>query len=302
MRIPRHWERGVFKGVDQRGKPAEFVAWGWSVNNAEEARDMARQRAKAIFLRLSATGSWPREQDRAAEYDYLDSPPREEIVSQNDGPASPEGPAGAEPAAIVTRNRYGALVLNAAHVLFVDIDLPPPRQQSFVESLKTSLSKAQREKFALERHHRIVDNVTNWSRKNPSYGFRMYQTKAGYRLLFTNKLFQPLSAEVKGIFQELGSDQLYQRLTEKQRCFRARLTPKPWRIGTSRPATRFPRNPTQHAAYLAWLREYDTRAEAYATCCFIDTIGHQPIADPEIQRVIALHDRHAKADSALPLA
>ena len=64
--------------------------------------------------------------ERGAErdpYDYHADPIREQRLSVH-GPED-------DPEAIVTRNGYGAKVLNAARVMFVDIDVKPARQGFF---------------------------------------------------------------------------------------------------------------------------------------------------------------------------
>lgn len=47
--------------------------------------------------------------------------------------------------AIVTRNRYGALVLNAASVLFVDVDYPKIKPSGLWDALVLPFSQSRRE-------------------------------------------------------------------------------------------------------------------------------------------------------------
>lgn len=65
-----------------------------------------------------------------------------------------------------------------------------------------------------------------------------------------HRTFDPLDAAVSKCFQALGADPTYVRMCRNQRCFRARVSPKPWRIGieshteaASRRVARPPRPP-----------------------------------------------------------
>ncbi|MDQ8183798.1 hypothetical protein [Pelagicoccus sp. SDUM812005] len=297
MRIPKYWIRSTFDGLDQHGNPAEFVAWGWSSNSPEEARERGTKRAKSIFLRLSE-GSLPYRGGQVTEdYDYLAAPPREEII-QSFTYTDLETPE-----TLVTRNRYGALVLNSSSVLFVDIDLSPtPRPLGLVDSLKYSFSRKFREQRQLAHQLKAVNRIVDWSKSNPNSGFRLYQTRGGYRLLFTDKLYHPLSDEVRRIFQELQSDPLYRRLTERQECFRARLTPKPWRIGLSRPNTQYPRDSENQRNFASWLSKYESNSKSYATCTYLEHLGPKSINHDQIATTLQLHDSQTKAAQKLSLA
>ena len=76
-----------------------------------------------------------------------------------------------------------------------------------------------------------IAKVENWTRNNPDWGWRIYRTRAGLRLLATHALFDPEAAASDGVFDALGADPLYRQLCKTQKCYRARLTPKPWRCG-----------------------------------------------------------------------
>src|SRR5688572_16069039 len=103
MKIPRHWARRVVDGT---------AAFGWSFSNAAEAEAMANDRAREIAARLAA-GTL---HERGNNY-YADRPVREPIMREFRDTAG-------EISALITRNVYGALVLNAARALFVDVDFP----------------------------------------------------------------------------------------------------------------------------------------------------------------------------------
>jgi len=277
MQIPRYWAKGRFAGVDGSGSPRNFTAWGWSSVSEQEAEKRGRERAKSGFLRVMSG-------EAGDGYGYLDTPLREEVVQAVK--------SGDEEVGLITRNRYGALVLNTARTMFVDIDRPAPANRGFIDGLKMAFSREHREVREMETHNLVVDRVVSWSRSNPQYGFRLYQTKAGYRLLFTNQLFDPESETVHRVFKELGTDRLYERLTTTQKCFRARLTPKPWRIGTERPDDRYPYTTAEAGnRFKRWLSNYEDLREKYQVCTLIEKFGAGPDAHPEIRAVMEAHDR-----------
>ena len=109
MRIPPYWRKEKHVGRDWHGREVCYWAWGWSFQSEAEAHDEAVARAKRRF------DAGDRREARS-DYDYLEYPLREEIVETlaQDGELS----------ALITRNRYGCLVLNTARACFVDVDYP----------------------------------------------------------------------------------------------------------------------------------------------------------------------------------
>jgi hypothetical protein len=94
-------------------------------------------------------------------------------------------------------------------------------------------------------------------------------------------------------------------MCQNQRCFRARLTPKPWRIGMEdhlRPARgTWPVAAEQMPLREEWIERYTARSEGYAACHFIEEFGYGT-TDRQAEAVQQLHDRWCRADSTLPLA
>ncbi|KPK86565.1 MAG: hypothetical protein AMJ81_00930 [Phycisphaerae bacterium SM23_33] len=274
MRIPQHWANESFTGQDRDGKEQTFRAWGWSFESLRAARDDALARARRIFDCL-VSGRRPE------SYEYLRQPLREEIVQSVQ--------VGEKAVGVVTRNRYGALVLNSSSVLFADVDFPPARSRGLLDSLRLALSSARRAQRAQELRDATLDGVRAWVRAHPR-SCRVYRTLAGLRVLFTDRLYDPVSAETRAILAELESDALYRRLTEQQQCFRARLTPKPWRCGCKTPPNRYPwPTPQAEQAYRQWERQYAEKTRSHKTCELIEAIG-VPSPAEEIQAIIRLHD------------
>jgi hypothetical protein len=287
MNIPPFWAKEKFTDTDPEGQKATFAATGWSFQSLDDARQNARSRAKRIFDLVTTFRS-------PNEYEYFDRPIREEIVETihvGDG----------EPA-LITRNRYGALVLNTAAVCFVDVDCPSPHPSGLVELIKWLFSSAMRERMRAGVWQRAMSRVEQWSAQYPGQSFRLYRTHSGLRLLFVDKTYGPSSEEVAKILSELGSDPLYRKLTNKHHCFRARLTPKPWRCGMPRPPCDFPWHSGEaENAYRAWEQQYAAACSGYMTCALLSP--DEPTSrDPRIQQVIEIHDKWVCRDGELPLA
>jgi hypothetical protein len=113
MKIPRYWSKATYPTTGPDGRPGRAACWRWSDVSVEEAARLAGQRAAELAARLQSGQPLDR-------YAYSDRPLREEIVQ--------EVKDGEQTLALVTRNSYGALVLNAAQAMFVDVDFPkqPP--------------------------------------------------------------------------------------------------------------------------------------------------------------------------------
>ena len=102
----------------------------------------------------------------------------------------------------------------------------------------------------------------------------------------------------------IGSDKLYMRMCRNQNCFRARVSPKPWRIGVDhikpRPGVwpiRKERLPDRHR----WVENYTRKSAGFAACRFVKTLGTGR-NDRKCEQVRTVHDRLCKADSASPIA
>ncbi len=287
MNIPPYWARESYCGLDRHGRERCFHAWGWSFESHEAARTAAAARALQRF------NAPPRDR-LSKDYDYLDRPLREEILER----VTHEGRL----VALITRNRYGASVLNAASVCFADVDYPSPRSKGFLDGLRLALFPGKRRARAEAEQAAVLCHIRDWAARNQQCAFRLYQTAAGLRLLFTDVLRAPTSRETAQLFDALRCDMLYRRLTLKQECFRARLTPKPWRCACPRPPSRYPWNTeADEHKYRQWEAIYREKTKGCATCRLLEVFGPDA-QDPEIAALVDIHDEHACAGGAAPLA
>lgn len=278
MIIPKSWACIHHEAKLPDGSVWPMRTWGWG-ENAEDAKSHAEARAEKVRQRLLR-------RDIPEEYEYGDRPLREEIIETVHSGDDAED-------ALITRNRYGALILNSASLLFLDID-QKIQKRGFLARL---LGRAS-EPWWKEQLGEIKEQLA----KFPHISFRIYQTAAGFRVIATSKPFAPSSDEARELMQATSTDQLYTCLCLAQQSFRARLTPKPWRCGQPLPPNTFPRS-TQLAeeAFIAWRRNYEQAIQPYATCTYLETIGGKAM-DSRLSNCIAVHDSITRCTSNLPLA
>ncbi|MFL6262751.1 MAG: hypothetical protein ACJ76Y_23880 [Thermoanaerobaculia bacterium] len=282
MNIPRYWFRAKGQAPTSSGKVYDLVAWGWSSEGRDGAERKARERLAAFAQRVQQGLEFPR------GYAYGDRPLREEILREIQG-------SDGEIAAVVTRNSYGSTVVNTAHALFADVDLPASSSgPSFLGRL-FGKSAPSPEEAALTRLREGLQRASGGS-------FRIYRTAAGFRVLGTDRAYDPRSAETQALMTSIGADPAFMHLCRVQESFRARLTPKPWRCGQSAPPGRHPREaPDEQADFATWLASYDRSCQSKATCRFVETVGPGWVGEG-IQSVLDLHDSATRASVALPLA
>jgi hypothetical protein len=285
MNIPKYWAKSR-QTVAGPTKKIFLQNWQGSDLSLEDARNKAEARAAEIAQKIARGEALDR-------YGYCDRPLREEIKEAVQNRFRDE-------VGLVTRNAYGALVLNTAKTMFIDIDIPgmdKPRK-------KGGLFGGKKESFSLDPYLPAIRQVEEWTAKHPEYGIRIYATFAGLRCLVLNTIFNPQSDHAVQILQDLKSDPLYLRLCKAQECFRARLTPKPWRCGMRQPAgsLRYPReNPEREAEYRKWEKQYESATANYAVCSFVKQAGSRNI-HPDVESIIQYHDRMTRPESNLPLA
>lgn len=285
MHIPKFWAPARRQVNKPDGRGLDLSAWGWSDRDLDEARRMAETRLQNVLTRVLNGAPLP----RGNSYGYGERPLREEIVDSY--------PGAQDMLACVTRNRYGSLVLNAATILFIDVDLPesPPPKHGLLGGLfgrKAPPVDARAERLALLRAALTQLAPTS---------FALYDTAAGFRALALNRAYAPESSEVAAIMRAVGADAQFAALCKRQASFRARLTPKPWRMRVPLPPGDFPRAGAVSADFARWLSGYDRAASGFATCRFVEQIGAgAPL--PEFAPLIGLHDEATRARTMLPLA
>jgi len=190
---------------------------------------------------------------------------------------------------VVTRNRYGAEVLNTTSFVFVDIDEPA---LSLWQVFGRPRSREQRKRA-------ILDSLAKRFQKPDlkGLGIRVYETHSGVRLILSIQAMDPRSKESRKLLRSFNADSLYADLCAKQNCYRARLTPKPYRIKMKSMRLRYPYEEQDRDSIDTWIKEYDTKSQGFSSCRLVQVLGNE-IVSPAVR----LHDERTKAQSNLPLA
>lgn len=279
MNIPKIWVKAE-REVRGKGGPMQLAAWGWSANDRSEAQRLANEKLDRMVRRVEQT------QELSRDYAYGTRPMREEIIQELHT-------GGGELAGVVTRNSYGSLVLNTSQVMFVDIDLP-------AEGFAQRLGRLFGRKASVETE--VLERVKAGLREISAAVYRVYRTAAGFRLMATDRLFQPGSSESENIMKAVAADAAFVKLCRIQESFRARLTPKPWRCGLSLPPGRHPREDHfDREKFAAWLAEYEQNAANKSTCRLVEEVGSGWVHE-QVEPILKLHDETTKVSASLALA
>jgi hypothetical protein len=301
MQIPRFWAKDEGGDVDPSGRRWHLTMWGWSSSSVAEAGQVARERLTQALEKV-------RRGERLAGGYYPRLPLREEILRTVQH--------GGVDVAVVTRNRYGAEVLNTDQVLIADVDRDLEPRAAGLDVVrevgkrlgrlfggKVPLAGQLEEQPSLTPEQEAVAEVERWAARHPTYGVRTYRTAAGLRVIVTGAQAPPSSELARRLMAELGSDPLYMELCSQHDTYRARLTPKPWRAGWRSPVVRWPyESDGARREFASWLAGYERASGDRSTCRLASTSGPQPPPGSAEGIVIALHDDVSRAQDGLPLA
>jgi hypothetical protein len=288
VRIPRFWAAVEGSDTGPRGERVFRRVWGWSMGSTAEAILVAQERLRsALANRLGA---------RVGGY-YPRTPLREPILDERivDG----------EQVFVLTRNRYGAEVLNTDRVLIADVDLPELEEPAADGWLRRVLRRSAPRTDPLAEPASVVERLgtlADWARANPGLGVIVNRTASGLRAFVTGIDDPVSSAHGEQVLAELGADPIYRELCRTHGTFRARLTPKPWRLpGMKAPLERWPFSSYgDERRFQDWLAEYEAVAQQYAVCRRLAT--HGPPPSTLEAEIIRLHDDRTRVSTPLPLA
>ena len=266
MRVAPYWvrEKHSIGGVEYRLRAYSFRSMAEARERMEQkVRALGRFRSAATAENVEALRAEMRridEQPAAGEYDVVALEPILSRVDEHN---------------IITRNHYGAEVLNSDDTCFLDVDAFGP---GFAEWVLGLFSRRRSDE------ERLLHAVQRLCADSPGTAVRAYRTARGWRLIVAAAGLAPDSPLMRELSARLHVDPMYAGLCRRQRCWRARLTPKPVRLGMPG----FPRAADSESAPAAaadWVELYAEKSRGVATCRLLDTFG--PHLDSP---AITLHD------------
>ena len=319
MRIPSFWAEATIS-QQHDGKSVVIRRYGWSDTGEPEAKALAQARAEEAAAQLAAGESVVRREPRKGYGGADGTPIREEIIEQRGDSVLTRNSYGAvclntpdvlfvdiddesfEPPVLGNASLWTAGIVMAVLVgVSVNMQYSPHGwllaalilcATAFVGLRRGREGEAagrQRKGAALERVRRQIDSFIA---AHPDWLLRLYQTPGGLRLMATHRTFAPDDAEAQACFETFQADPIYVRMCLSQRCFRARVSAKPWRMGLRRglpqAQSHWPVAPAQRQAREQWVADYDAKAQRYAACHFIEAFG-SGTAHP---RALAVQDWH----------
>lgn len=324
MIIPKYWAEHKERRKCNT-KSITVKRMGWSDVTQYEAEKMAQNRVDEAFKKIDAGEKVVFIEKRVAYNGTEGMPIREEILNEVGE-------------AVITRNIYGAQCLNVKDVLFIDIDydlnissymwkgiiwigivaalfLSVILRNGYILSVvgillvigsllkKKDCNNYNKEIENIERKN--LERVKLFCEKNSEFKFRVYKTPAGMRLLAINDLYNPKDETTVKVMKELGSDSNYIQMCINQNCFRARVSPKPWRINLKESLPHktviWPYTPEKLEARQKWVDKYELKSQNYAACKYIQTIGTGDECRDAL-RIQELHDELSRANEDLPIA
>jgi hypothetical protein len=326
MVVPQFWAEARLQQRAHR-KQVTVRRFGWSDLSQEDAQAHAEARVREAFERILSGEKLPRREHKQAYNGAEGLPIREEVVARHGE-------------TVISRNGYGALCLNTPNVLFADMDFDDPGPSRRLKRwVRTPLLSAAMvagvwygswwlgigafvaalivADFICRRVHRHFwlkdggpvqranERIDAFLLANPEWCFRVYRTPAGLRLLAMHRTFDPGEPAVGECFGALQADTIYALMCARQHCFRARVSPKPWRVGISahmrpRPGV-WPIKPERMPDRERWIAEYERASRGFAACRYERTV-RSGVVDPVVDDLRRLHDSLTGAELALPIA
>ncbi len=326
MIIPQFWA-GHRIQEKRDGRQVTVRRWGWSDTSEADARALAESRATEAIRRVWA-GEDLRRREPLETYGNGDGMPiREEVVWRF-------------PHAVITRNSYGSLCLNTPRVLFADVDstfrdplrMPPGGCLLLVlagigvgiwlkslwigalvgigipwlwSGINRRIRAGRRSRLESEARTASLEGIRAFAATHPDWHLRVYETPAGFRLLAMHDVFEPRDERTKNALADLDSDRRFVTLCLLQNCFRARVSPKYWRIGyrpaESLPKSKWPFPPEHVPRRQQWIEGYERIALGFASCRFLESLGSSRV-HPEAEEVRKIHDELCRSGLSLPLA
>jgi hypothetical protein len=324
MIVPEYWSEAKTQITDD-GKQRTILRFGWSDTSEADAHRNAKQRVDDAIRRIRA-GESVHLRDHKIAYNGAEGLPIREEVIERHGET------------VITRNAYGALCLNTPDVVFADVDVQQGRGNPLIwfvffailvagflasryfsawwplgiaavigiaiSAKAIGLLGRSRDPGESDPFVSAKARIEKFAADNPRWLLRLYRTPNGYRVLIMHDTFDPTQEDAFDFMQQIDSDPFYVRMCRNQKCFRARISPKPWRIDMQRirPGSGvWPLSDDKIAARRDWIRRYERQSDRYAACRYLETLGNGR-TDRKCDEVRKIHDRYCKAERDLEIA
>lgn len=320
MIVPRYWSESKTRKI-VNGKQFTIKRFGWSDINELDAKSLADARLQEAVSTLMKEGD-VRRIDHKTSYNGAEGIPiREEVISTHED-------------VVISRNSYGALCLNTPDVLFGDIDFEYEASFQihaisfvlllicslllglsfeswaalgisifaaaiFTSTLANALHRATL-KLSGGAEKKALNTITHVSTQNSELNIRVYRTPLGYRVLFMNSTYNPTDGKAIQLLNDLKSDRTYIQMCKNQNCFRARVSPKPWRIGIVRlrPTSGvWPIKEERMEERREWVKMYEMESANVSSCHYVASIGSDKV-DTKAEFVRKIHDELCKVNNS----
>lgn len=257
MKIYKYWtvekQKIMIDGMEQ-----EITCYGGSNVSVEDARGKAKEKAEKIQRKIAGEKHL---------FDEYEAEIREELLQTIDDHS------------VITRNRYGARVLNVESLMIPDIDKPKPAAGGLGGLFKKKDTRSPKDQiFEMVR--------TLATTKYKDLGFRIYETYQGARVIVLGREFNPRNDATKKMMDEFNCDPLYTMLCIRQGCYRARLTPKPSRMKVRGYKVKYPRA-GDDSEFQRWVSEYESVSRNFSVCKLVEQMVG---AGQSVNDVVRLHD------------
>lgn len=263
MKYFRFWIKDSFT-INIDGTEKINILAGSNVSK-EDARLQALKSAQLIEDRISAGG-------RLKEYEVPIKEHVERVIDDQN---------------IISVCRYGAKILNSTKFTILDLDDYP---FDFFDLFK-SVRK-------LPKKERIIFKFLQKIQQYPDFGsdFRIYETTKGIRVI-GRKYVDPSGRRYIFLMRKFAVDWIYCLMSQKQNCYRARITPKPYRLRIKTIKIRSPLD-CETQEYRDWSKNYEFASKKYRVVKLLKSVGNDFSNDP----IIKLHDNICNAAKSFTLA
>jgi hypothetical protein len=150
-----------------------------------------------------------------------------------------------------------------------------------------------------EGYEQYLVSVMSSGAIQAGYGVRIYRTFAGLRVIACHGTVG-IDQGIRFMLH-IPADSDYVLACRRSGVYSGRLSPKPFRIGSS-PHHRWDYTSLPTTEQDSWLRAYEAHSADYATCHYKVSAPQNAPITPDLREFFELHDSKTRALTDLPLA